>query len=39
MWIYKGMVQERVKMPDTGLVKVLSVKIKGNGLKAEQEAF
>ena len=39
MWIYKDLVQERVIMPETGLVKVVSVKIKGKGLKAEQEAF
>lgn len=39
MWIYKGYAQERVTMPDTGLSKVVSVKIKGNGKKAEQEAF
>lgn len=39
MWIYKDMVQERVKMPETGLSKIVSVKIKGKGIKAENEAF
>lgn len=39
MWIYKDYVQERVTMPETGLSKIVSVKIKGKGLKAEQEAF
>ena len=39
MWIYNGYAQERVKMPDTGLVKVVSVKIKGSGIKAEHDAF
>lgn len=39
MWIYKDMVQERVKMPETGLSRIVSVKIKGKGLKAENEAF
>ena len=39
MWIYKDMVQERVKMPETGLTKIISVKIKGEGLKAQNEAF
>lgn len=39
MWIYKGYAQERVTMPDTGLVKVVSIKIKGNGKKAELDAF
>ena len=29
MWIYKDMVQDRVKMPETGLTKIVSVKIKG----------
>ncbi len=39
MWKYKDLLQERVILPETGLSKVVSVKIKGNGLKAEQEAF
>lgn len=39
MWKYKDYVQERVILPETGLSKVVSVKIKGKGLKAEQEAF
>ena len=39
MWKYKGYVQERIISPDTGLSRVVSVKIKGNGLKAEQEAY
>ena len=39
MWIYKDMAQERVKMPETGLSKIVSVKIKGKGIKAENEAF
>lgn len=39
MWIYKGYAQERVKMPDTGLTKIISVKCKGNGKKAELDAF
>lgn len=39
MWITdNGLMQERVTMPDTGLTKVVSVKVKGTGLKAEQEA-
>ena len=33
-----GYLEERIIMPDTGLKKVVSVKIKGNGLKAEQDA-
>lgn len=39
MWIYRDLVQERVRMPETGLNKIISVKIKGKGIKAEQEAF
>lgn len=39
MWKYNGYVQDRVTMPDTGLTKVVSIKIKGKGLKAEQEAY
>lgn len=39
MWIYKGYAQERVKMPDTGLSKIISVKCKGTGKKAELDAF
>lgn len=39
MWIYKGYAQERVKMPDTGLVKIISVKCTGSGKKAELDAF
>lgn len=39
MWITdNGLMQERVIMPDTGLTKIVSVKVKGSGLKAEQEA-
>ena len=39
MWrTSKGLMQERIVMPDTGLEKIVSVKIKGNGLKAEQDA-
>lgn len=39
MWIYNGYAQERVKMPDTGLSKIISVKCKGAGKKAELDAF
>ena len=40
MWkTSKGLMQERIVMPDTGLEKIVSVKIKGNGLKAENEAI
>lgn len=39
MWIYNGLVQERITMPDTGLKKVISIKIKGKGVKAENEAY
>lgn len=39
MWKYKDLVQERVIMPETGLSKVVSVKIKGKGIKAENEAY
>lgn len=39
MWrTSKGLLQERVTDPNTGLEKIVSVKIKGSGLKAEQEA-
>ena len=39
MWKTKdGYLQERITMPDTGLEKIVSVKIKGNGLKAENDA-
>ena len=33
-----GYLEERIVMPDTGIKKVISVKIQGNGLKAENEA-
>lgn len=33
-----GYLEERITMPDTGLKKIISVKIKGNGMKAEQDA-
>lgn len=40
MWITKrGIVQERVIDPHTGLEKILSVSISGEGKKAEQEAI
>lgn len=39
MWIYNGYAQERIKSPDTGLIKIVSVKCKGSGKKAELEAF
>ena len=39
MWIYNGYAQERVKSPETGLTKIVSVKLKGSGKKAELEAF
>ena len=40
MWkTSKGLLQERIVMPDTGLEKIVSVKIKGSGLKAENEAI
>ncbi len=39
MWkTNKGYLEERITMPDTGLTKIVSVKINGNGLKAEQDA-
>lgn len=39
MWkTNNGLLQERVVMPDTGLTKIISVTIKGTGVKAEQEA-
>ena len=39
MWITeRGYMQERIIDAHTGLQKIISVKIKGNGLKAEQEA-
>ena len=39
MWKTKdGYLQERVTMPDTGLNRIVSVKIKGSELKAENEA-
>lgn len=40
MWITKdGYVQERIVDPQTGITRKLSVKIKGTGKKAEQEAI
>lgn len=33
-----GLLQERIIMPDTGMKRIVSVKIKGTGMKAEQEA-
>lgn len=40
MWITsKGLCQEKVLDPHTGLLKVVSVKVSGKGKKAEQEAF
>ena len=38
MWKTNGYVRERITDPKTGLEKVISVKIKGEGIKAEQEA-
>lgn len=40
MWITgKGLCQEKVVDPRTGLDKIVSVKVRGTGKKAEQEAF
>lgn len=40
MWITaKGLCQEKVVDPHTGLKKIVSVKVSGNGKKAEQEAY
>ena len=40
MWITaKGLCQEKIIDPRTGLSKIISVKVKGNGKKAEQEAY
>ena len=39
MWKINGYVRERITDPQTGLQKVVSVKIKGSGIKAEQEAY
>lgn len=40
MWITsKGLCQEKVIDPRTGLSKIVSVKVKGSGKKAEQEAY
>ena len=40
MWITaKGLCQEKVIDPHTGLEKVVSVKVSGSGKKAEQEAY
>ena len=39
MWKVNGYVRERITDPKTGLQKVVSVKIKGNGIKAENEAI
>lgn len=39
MWIYNGYVQERITLPETGLKKIISIKIKGKGVKAENEAY
>lgn len=39
MWKTNGYVRERITDPKTGLEKVVSVKIKGNGIKAENEAI
>lgn len=40
MWITsKGLAQETIVDPHTGLKKIVSVKVSGNGKKAEQEAF
>lgn len=39
MWKTKdNYLQERITMPDTGIEKIVSVKISGTGLKAEQDA-
>ena len=38
MWKANGYLQERIIDPNTGLKKIVSVKIKGNGLKAENDA-
>ena len=40
MWkTNNGFVQERITDPSTGLQRIISVKIKGNGMKAEQAAY
>lgn len=40
MWITsKGLCQEKITDPRTGLDKIISVKVKGTGKKAEQEAY
>ena len=40
MWITsKGLCQEKIVDPRTGLSKIISVKMKGTGKKAEQEAY
>jgi len=40
MWITaKGLCQEKVVDPHTGLLKVVSVKVSGTGKKAEQDAY
>jgi len=40
MWITsKGLCQEKIVDPRTGLTKIVSVKVKGSGKKAEQEAY
>lgn len=40
MWITeRGYLEERITDPRTGLQKVISVKVKGSGVKAEQEAY
>lgn len=40
MWITsKGLAQETIVDPHTGLKKIVSVKVSGSGRKAEQEAF
>lgn len=40
MWINKsGYAQERIKDPDTGLEKIISVKVKGSSEKARMDAF
>lgn len=40
MWITdKGLCQERITDPHTGITRVISVKVKGNSIKAKQEAF
>lgn len=39
-WITaKGLCQEKIIDPRTGLTKIISVKVKGSGKKAEQEAY